>query len=135
MLKALNFKAMMPKAAGLALGTVAAGFIQGFLDKGTLSPMVRAVALIAAGAILPGMAGKNPIIAAAGDGVMSKGIDALLKTTPLGSYVRGVDDNIFGPDDEMNGPESFDDIPGGVTGIVGSYDEMNGADEPSNNTF
>jgi hypothetical protein len=117
----LNLKDMMPKVAGMAAGTLGAGAVLGALDKGTLSPNVKALILIGAGVAGAAFFGKNKMLVHAADAVMVKGIDGVLKNSPLGSYIRGVDDNVYGVDDNVYGT-SMEDLPGGVSGVVSGPD-------------
>lgn len=124
-MRKINFKGLATKTAGLAAGTVAAGFVQKGVDKLGLTGIMSNMAIVAVGALGPELLGqKSPLMLAAGDAVMVKGINGLLKQF-FPSFISGVDD-IAGVYDDIAGP--YGDYE------VGDVDEagiVSGADDDS----
>ncbi|GAA4366835.1 hypothetical protein GCM10023185_38260 [Hymenobacter saemangeumensis] len=114
----IKFKGLGTKVAGLAAGTVAAGFVQKGISKLGLSGMLSNVAIIAVGALGPDLLGKkNALIGHAGDAVIVKGVNGIL-TEHFPNLISGVEDDVAGP---------YDDV-AGIYGEEGDY-EVGDVDE------
>ena len=129
-MRKINFKGLTTKAAGLAAGTVAAGFVQKGVAKLGLTGIMSNMAIVAVGALGPDLLGqKSPLMQHAGDAVMVKGINGLL-TQYFPSLISGIED-VAGPYDNVSGYGDYevsgygDDEVGDVDseGIVAGADE------------
>lgn len=75
----IKFKGLGTKVAGLAAGTVAAGFVQKGISKLGLTGIMSNMAIVAVGALGPDLLGKrNALIGHAGDAVIVQGVNGLL---------------------------------------------------------
>lgn len=100
-MRKVNFKGLTTKAAGLAAGTVAAGFVQKGIAKLGLTGIMSNMAVIAVGALGPDLLGqKSPMVISAGDAIMVKGLNGIL-TQYFPSLISGVEDvsGIYGEGD------------------------------------
>lgn len=130
-MRKINFKGLTTKAAGLAAGTVAAGFVQKGVSKLGLTGPLSNLAIIAVGALAPDMLGqKSPLMQHAGDAVMVKGINGIL-TQYFPSLISGVDDNVAGPYDNVAGAYGDYEVagPDDEVGDVDGEGFVSGADD------
>lgn len=124
----INFAEVGKRVGGIAVGVVGAGVVRRYLTNSVgMNENTVDAALIGLGVFAPSLVGNNPMIQHAGNAIITKGVDALLRRK-MPNVVSGVEDGIYG--DEYDGvgnyPTSDEMIVSGLedsvagTGGVGS---------------
>ena len=121
----IKFKGLTTKVAGLAAGTVAAGFVQKGIAKLGMTGILSNVAILAVGALGPDLLGKkSPLLISAGDAIMVKAINGMV-TEYFPSLISGPED-LAGPyDDEVSGYGDYEVGDVDEQGIVSGAGEEN----------
>ncbi len=140
-MKKLDFSKIGKRAAGLAVGTALSGFLNKTLEKTNAQgqPMInqemRGLIMVGAGAFLPGLISKkqDDMIEAVGAGIMSKGVDTLLRrfVPSMVSGIDGTDEGVFGAYDSPESLGEVNGVYGTDDGVFGSDEGVFGAEEPS----
>lgn len=109
----MNMGAVASKVGGIAAGLAVGGAIQKYLN-GTSNPALRntygPLAMIVAGAYLPGLMGKSDVLEHAATAIMTKGVNSLMVNN-FPSFIAGLDeDAVSGYDDGVSGYATADEV-------------------------
>lgn len=121
----INFAEIGQRIGGIAAGVTAAGVVRRYLTNSVKMKETTVDAiLIGVGVFGPSLAGKNPMLQHAGDAIIAKGVDAILRDK-MGNFVAGVEDGVYGTHDEYDGvgyyPTSDETIVSGIEdGVAGT---------------
>lgn len=133
-MKKLNFKQIGMRAAGAAAGGVGGEFLNKLLPN--MKPMIRGIAKMAIGVVVPELAPKSKFADAAGVGLAASGsvdlFNAIANKTSTGvqgiegeEYSVDQDYKVHGTDDYVFGPNSNDALGGDANNAVGDNEDLN----------